>query len=424
MAYLERANIQPMIPNCSDGNIEWTPLTGKVLTNVPCIFFSDGEPWQAANKYALSKAQSVKGNNSKTVLSNMNHLKGYADWLEDNNIDWRCFPKKKKDRCLFLYRGHLIEQRDSGVISPSTATSRMAAIIRFYRWAKVYGWVEKKSLWEDQNKILSFINSVGFERTMSVTSSELSIPNRARPGLMLEDGLTPLLFEDRDVLIQFLRSQEMTELYLMFLIGFFSGARSETIRTLRLSNVENALDDSSSSVMKRIHVGPGTKVKTKFDISGCLLFPEPLLNELQRYMYSPRRLVRQSLAREENKALLFLTERGNPYSDTSFTKIMSYLREKLISHGLTQYRNLKFHQSRATYGTQLMTYAMKSLSSQVDAIVFVRDAMLHKDESVTWKYIKFIEREPIKEKLSEEFFNLFTGNSGDVESLIKSVTYE
>ncbi|MEL2330804.1 site-specific integrase, partial [Klebsiella pneumoniae] len=79
-----------------------------------------------------------------------------------------------------------------------------------------------------------------------------------------------------------------------------------------------------------------------------------------------------------------------------------------MSAGLKQFQEFKFHQTRATFGTQLMRLAMDVLPSQVDAIVFVRDAMLHKDEATTWKYVKFIEKEPIKEALSDEFFNLYT----------------
>ncbi|NWO03106.1 MAG: site-specific integrase [Idiomarinaceae bacterium] len=153
------------------------------------------------------------------------------------------------------------------------------------------------------------------------------------------------------------------------------------------------------------------------------LFPAELVRQLERYAYSARRLGRQARASEEDRTLLFLSERGNAYSETSFTKLISYLREKLAEAGLDQFRDFKFHQTRATFGTQLMRLAMSALPSQVDAIVFVRDAMLHKDEATTWKYVKFIEKEPVKEALSDEFFNLYVGKVGNVETLIDKVTF-
>ena len=426
MAVLERVCITPMMLDYSNRaqGVSWVPRdNGRVIFKVPHIFFNNGEPWLAANAYALGKLESVSGNDIKTVTSNMSNLKAYACWLEDHNMDWRHFPKKKKDRCLFRYRGFLVKQRNAGCISPSTATSRMAAIVYFYRWAQVYGWIERQPMWDDRPKTVQFYNAVGFSRTMSVVSSELSIPNRKRDGATLENGLLPLSDENRKILLRFLHEQGKIELYLITMIGFFTGARSETIRTLRLSSLENATDDPVTPGIKRVSVGPGTQVMTKFDVRGSLLFPSLLVQELERYAYSARRLTRQARASEDDRTLLFLSEWGNAYSETSFTKLISYLREKLMNAGLAQFQTFKFHQTRATFGTQLMRLAIDVLPSQIDAIVFVRDAMLHKDEATTWKYVKFIEKEPIKEALSDEFFNLYTGQSGDAHMLIDQVIY-
>ena len=412
MAILERIDIQLMVPErpVRSGDISWVSEERCHISGVPHIFFEDGVPWFSANAYALDKLQGTVGNDLKTVASNMGHLKAYACWLEDQCVDWRHFPRRKKDRCLFRYRGFLIGQRESGTVSPSTATARMAAIIQFYRWAEVNRWIERKTMWEDRSISIQSFNSIGVSRALSVQASELSIPNRKRPGSNLEDGLQPLSSENRDILLRYLREEAKIELYLMCMIGCFTGARSETIRTLRLSSLFNAVDDSLAEGMKRVRVGPGTQVKTKFAVSGNIPFPSKLLAELERYAYSARRLARQARASDKSQTLLFLSERGNPYSETSFTKLISYLREKLIMAGHSQFKDFKFHQTRATFGTQLMRLAMDALINPVDAIVFVRDAMLHKDEATTWKYVKFIENEPLKEALSDEFWNLFTGN--------------
>lgn len=426
MAKLERVCITPMAIKTDrrPQGISWAPVnSSRPILKVPHIFFDDGEPWLPANAYALSKLNASTGNDIKTVTTNMSHLKAYACWLEDHNVDWRHFPKRKKDRCLFQYRGFLVRKRDEGSISPSTTTSRMAAIIHFYRWAQVYGWIDRQSLWEDSSKTVQFYSSVGFSRTMSVVSSELSIPNRRRGGGGLEGGLMPLSDVNRHSLLHFLYEYGKVELYLMTLIGFFTGARSETIRSLRLSSLENSKTDPTIPSMKRITVGPGTGVKTKYNVSGSLLFPTELVVQLERYAYSARRLKRQGRASEDDRTLLFITERGNPYSDTSFTKLISYLRENMSRTGLDQFRDFKFHQTRATFGTQLMRIAMNILPSQVSAIVFVRDAMLHKDEATTWKYVRFIEDEPVKEALSNEFFNLYIGSTPDFEKLIDKATY-
>lgn len=415
MAVLENIELQPMRASAGAG-IKWKAEPGRPAVIVPQIFFSDGSPWREANTYALSKIQGIVGSDPETVRTFMNHLRAYASWLEDNKLDWRHFPRQRRERCLFRFRGFLISQRDNGVLAASTVSSRMGAVIRFYRWAIENQCIKSRYLWEDKIKSVNFYSLEGLSRSFSVSSSELSIPNRSRPISVLEDGLLPLTTKNREVLISLLRKKGLEELYLMVMLGCFTGARSETIRTLRIDNIEQAIDDPSSNKIKKVPVGPGTRVKTKYDVSGSLLIPDELIKELLRYAYSIRRLKRQAKASNEDKALLFLTKRGNKYTKNSFTKIISDLRVKLVRDGFDQFHDFKFHQTRATFGTQLMRIAMDILPTQSDAIIFVRDAMLHEDEATTWGYVKFIEAEPVKEKLSEEFFHLFTGKIGNEKS--------
>ena len=413
MADLELINLKPMYFDPKAGKC--VERAGAITEKLPQLFWSDGRPWLAACEFGLSKLRDSNCD-MKTISSSMGHLRAYASWLEASQVDWRDFPKRKRDRCLFKYRGFLIEQRDQGRLAPSTTTTRMSSVIQFYRWARAYGWIERKELWEDQTKAVRFHTTVGLARTLAVLSSELSIPNRKRSRLTLEGGLLPVENKTRNLLLQYLKKKEMIELFLMLLIGFFTGARSETIRTLRLVSIEHPKEDPSLPGVPMIAVGPGTGVKTKSGVSGDIPFPMPVLEALRDYATSPRRLFRQAKASQEDQGLLFLTERGNWYSETTLTKLISRMREQLVSEGLVQFKEFKFHQSRATYGTQLMRLAMDNLPSQTDAICFVRDAMLHADESTTWKYVKFIEQAPLREKFSGEFFNLFTGVSDSNES--------
>lgn len=416
MAILERFRYQPMkFDQDSSDFLAWIADDKQSSTpNCPQIFLENGMPWMAANAYAINCIES--GKNIKTVIAAMNHLRDYAEWLENENLDWRYFPLKKKYRCLFRYRGHLIERRNEGDLSPSTTTARMSAVVRFYRWAKIEHWIKTENLWEDSQKLIRTHDLVGLERTISISSSELTIPNRKRPGTTLEDGLLPMSESSRKTLLNFLKREGMIELYLMFVIGFFTGARIDTIRTLRLSTLDTALDDPTTPNLKRVQVGPPTKVKTKYDVSGSLLFPSEIIHLLQRYAVNTRRFIRQTLASDKDKDLLFLTSTGRKYQENSFTSIMSKLRKKLMDNDLGEFEHLKFHQSRATFGTQLMRFCLETTKSAETSIVFVREAMLHKDESTTWKYIKFVQNEPLKEHLSDEFFAFFSGRADNTKS--------
>lgn len=426
MAIREKFHYQPMRfdPTSTDEfGLPWVvDDTQAGIPGCPQIFLNDGEPWVEANTYAVQRLEA--GNNIETVNALMNHIRDYAEFLESEDLDWRYFPLKKQQRCLVRYRGSLIERRDRGSISPSTTSARMSAVVAFYRWARVEGLIESDNLWEGQEKVIRKHTLVGLSRTLAVTSSNLAIPNRQRPGASLEDGLLPLSDSSRKILLAFLECQGMTELYLMFVIGFFTGARIETIRTLRVSTLDSARSDPTIPNLLRVPVGPPTPVKTKFGVSGDLLFPAPVIRLLQKYAMSARRLTRQARAVNEDKGLLFLTTRGRKYEEGSFTRLMSELRKKLVEGGLGEFSRLKFHQSRATFGTQLMRLCMETVGNNDDAVVFVRDAMLHKDESTTWKYIRFLKNEPMKEKLSDEFFAFFSGQKDDPDALIEDVINE
>lgn len=424
MAFLETVDITPVAlehAKPKKGSVSWVPSeTGKVIEGLPQIFFSNGEPWRVANAYANDRIESPV--TIKTVASNMRHLKAYATWLEENDIDWRHFPRRKGERCLFRYRGQLVQMRDAGALSGSTVNARMQAIIHFYRWAQAHGWVEEKELWEDKKVTVRFVNSVGLSGTLSLLSSELKIPHKKSPGNTLEQGLVPISASNRNLLLKFLKSEGNAELHLMVLVAAFTGARSETIRTIRIVNLENAVEDPLVPSIMRVPVGPGTGVSTKYGVSGDLLFPKSLIDETLKYAYSLHRTLRQSKAKPEKKGLLFLTIRGNAYEENTFTRLMSGLRSKLVKAGHGQFSEFKFHQLRATYGTELMRWALEAFPQQADAIAFVRNAMFHKQESTTWKYIRFIDEEPIKERISSEFFKLFTGQE-NANELIEEMAF-
>ncbi|MGR7271275.1 hypothetical protein ACU615_21500 [Klebsiella aerogenes] len=421
MAVIENIIINGMAPIITDG-IEWSLSKKERELIMPHVFFKDGEPWIEANNYALTNIQNMVWGSIKTAMSNMNHLKAYASWLEENNTHWQYFPIIEKERCIHRFRGYLIEQRDSGKLAPSTAKHRMLAVLNFYKWIESKK-IIKSGLWKEAKQTVKFVDDVGFKRSITVSYSDLAIKNRRRIGCSLEDGLSPITSEMRELLLKILYENDKEELYLMHKIAFFTGARSETIRTLQLESLENTISVGKDDGIKCVRVGPPTKVKTKYGVSGLILFPATLLHELIEYSYSTRRLERQLKSKNKKSSTLFITRSGNPYSDTSFTKEISDMRVFLSGKGHNQFLSFKFHQARATYGTMLMSFALEIFPFTSNAIGFVRNAMLHKHESTTWRYVKFIEYESFKEKLSDEFFRLFTASTSYEKEIIAKVTY-
>lgn len=426
MAILENIISQRMVyePRSKDAEYGFIPDNNKKpVKSFPQIFFSNGDPWLEANYYALYRFEDLQ-KDIKTVQTEMSHIAKYACWLEDVNLNWLHFPKKKAERCLFRFRGYLIEQRNEGLLAPSTTSAIMNSVIAFYRWASVYGYADEKSkLFSDKTKVISFFDKVGFARTISVTSSELSIPNRARTGVRLEEGLTPISQASTRTLMAHLSAHQNYELYLMIKMALLTGCRHETITTITIDALEKAYPDHKVSNTMRVKVGPGTGVKTKHDVVGDVYFPKPLVIELIHYFNSAEARLRRTRASNALQKNIILTSQGNRYTNQTFGTLLYRLKGELIEAGHTEFGRFKFHQLRATFGTMLMRALLKTQGlTSLNAMEFVKEAMLHKDVNTTWKYINFIEKEPIEEQFLETLWSMFTGSKKAPDEIIDHLT--
>lgn len=417
MARIESVKYQPHRSQVKNGVVAWHSLgSDNRSANLPQIFWSDGSPWREANLWLMSVAN-AKDVSILTVQARATSIHAYAKWLEKENTHWREFPSRKENRCLVRYRGALLEARDNSEIAPSTATQRMRVVISFYRWLRQTGLISPESpLWNERVVGIRLYDAFGFERTFNVNSTDLSIPNRSAPGERLEDGLLPVSNEVRSKLLEFARDRASEELFLMLSIGFFTGMRLQTICDLKIQTLLNSVQDPATPELHRIAVGPGAspKVATKFGVSGQIWIPEKILSELLRYAHSIRRLKREAKAPKERKDLLFLTKFGNTYAQRGSDKSialnveMHNLRKRATAIGITSLRNFRFHQTRCTFATELARSCIKA-GGAIYALAIVKEALLHRDEITSLKYIKFIEKYPIKEYVANEFTSLFFG---------------
>ena len=413
MASLEQINYQPYQLELIDNTLQWTVLQRKQIKRMPQIIWADNSMWKEANLWALEQATSSK-RDMKTVRSTMSHILAFAKWLEAESIQWWYFPERESERCLVRFRGALIEARNNGDIAPSTASQRMTVVIRFYKWMQSRQLISTQwPMWEQRHVGIKFTNIFGFEHTMRVASSDLAIPNRKVAGaIQIEDGLLPVTLSAMKQILTLADNSVTEELCLMLRIGFFTGLRLGSITNLKVQTINNATTVPETG-WRRLAVGPGARppVSTKFGVSGSVPITEELLNMLVTYSMSTRRLKRQMLASEEDKDLLFLTRYGNSYGTDDSRAInveMSRLRSAGKKNGLQVVRGFHFHRTRATFATELMRVSLKFLSVG-DAIQFVREACLHKDEATTMKYVKFIEKNKAMAEAANAFSEVFMG---------------
>lgn len=389
------------------GELVWADRQ-KTIEKLPQIFWASGLGWSEVNVWALDRA-AAGSTDMDTVKRNMKHLLTYARFLERSKEDWRHFPVRKEDQPIRKFRKFLIDQREAGEIKPSTATNCMAAVIQFYRFVLLKGFLDKgKPLWVDRIAAIHLHDSAGFKRTISRLSSELSIKNRSAVSHVLEDGLLPISGEHLTQLLRYTANNESVDFHYMLSIGFFTGARIGSIVTFTIESINTAREETLAPGLYRIAVGPGTGISTKFSVFGEILIPSALLEDLKVYARSTRRLLREAKAEKKYKGLLFLSRTGKPYSVATVNTANFECRRRAVAAGLHEFSNFTFHQSRATFGTWFMQL-MLDAGGKTNAIRVVRDAMLHRDERTTLGYIKFLENSVSKMHAANEFNAAFTG---------------
>lgn len=408
VAYLSHEFYEPSLG--ATGELLWNPdVAKKPIERLPQIYWNDGRAWDEANVWALDRAASGDVV-EETIARAMKYLCAFANYLERRGMDWRHFPLRRQDQVLRKFRKHLMDERDDAMLASSTATSCMNVVIQFYRFANMHGLVGARvPMWADRTVVIPFHDATGFKRAIVQKSTDLSIPNRKPVGSTLEDGLWPLCAEHMDNLLAYTARHETPELHLMLSTGFFSGARIGTITTLTVTSLLTAREDPLVPGVFRLPVGPGTGIATKFSVPGDLMVPKAVLADLIAYASATMRLLREAKTPRVHKNRLFLTRRGQPYTVGTVDRLVNDMRRRAVSAGMQFMEQFTFHQSRATFGTWLVELLLNAGASVTDALGIVRDAMLHKDESTTLRYIKFPQNTEARQRAAAAFNQAFTG---------------
>jgi len=353
----------------------------------------------------------------KTVQTDATSLHSYAQWLEETGTPWWVFPVKRADRCLVRFRKALKDASKAEAIAPSTASQRMRVAIKFYRWLQSTRLLSPTwPMWRERVIGIRLVDSTGLERTLSVTTTDLGIPNKRAPGERLEDGLLPVSSQDRDRILALAKEEASEELFLMLSLGFFTGMRIGTIADLKTQTLTNAVRDSQVPGLWRISLGPAARpaVATKFGVSGSIWINDTHLQVLLEYSRSTHRLKREMRASGLKKDLLFLTRFGSSYAESGSNKSaavnveMHTFRKLAEPTGTAALRDFRFHQSRCTFATELARLLIP-IQGSIAALALIKEQLLHASEATTLKYIRFVERTPAKVAVANEFTKAFLG---------------
>lgn len=390
----------------------------------PVVLDSSGLPWPEANIFILSRLENSLDPSMSTYDGIADDLTAYRRFLDDESIDWRNFPEHKLHRVTYRYSSHLRSSLGNGVIAASSAKRRMSTVIAFYAWLtneRVF--IPAHAPWRESDVFLKLTGAHGIGFTKRATTTDISIRSAKQYDPYdgkIDDGgkLRPLPLNEQRWVIEALLAQGNTEMTLIHLLALLTGARIQTVLTMRLMHIRKLAaeqPDAEESTNIRCPVGPGTGIDTKRDKRMSLHVPIWLVRMLLVYSDSDRALRRRRLAKggdtevqylflskygaplysskEESRAFDATSELRHPIKGQSVRKFMS---EVVIPFIRTKYDGnfrYQFHDLRASFGmnltdtqTKLVEQKRRTLS-QVREFVKVR--MGHDSAATTDRYLQF-----------------------------------
>lgn len=405
----------------------------------PIIMQGDGSPSVIFNLYLLKKLQQTVQYNCKTFASIANQLVDFQRFLEDEKLDCLQFHNIKQFNAAFRYRTRLIDQINAGLISASSARGRINAVVNFYRLLVAENLVDHQRYgmpFEDVYKYIMVDNEFGARRQLAIKSHDLAIhvPAKAHNSEAIVDGgeLSPLFVKEQAIVLTALQKSSR-EYQLIFYLALFTGARLQTICTIRIKCLFNRESDSHGFI--RLPVGAGTGIDTKFQKPMTLLIPNWLVQDLKIYIKSEQAQQRRQKSNygDSDENYVFLTKLGTPFytskaeqqeltekikaSDLFGSKlklyegeaVRSYLKMVLLPEiRLTepQFQSFKFHDLRASFGMNLLESQLQHLPeghNHLTAVEYVQARMGHSNISTTLQYLNYKSRLQWRSKIQHEY---------------------
>ncbi|WP_262372074.1 tyrosine-type recombinase/integrase [Vibrio cholerae] len=408
-----------------------------VFYHYPMIVDPDGSLWAEANRYLLNRLNGLMPAKRRTLESIAGDLAHFRQWLLEEEIDFLTDTARPRARPTYRYCAYLHDEIRLGKLKARTAKRRISSVQNFYRWLVVDGVKFEYPLWLENDAALMFKDARGFQKSKSVKSTDLTrsfrvVKSNDDYSEHVDDGgkLRPLPKDEQVALIHALKAIGNTEMTLAFFLALATGARLQTVFTLRR---QNFLDEPyKGAVSHRIKVGDGTPVSTKYGKQMVLLVPLFLYRRVQIYMNSERCHQRMKLSKhvypENSDQYLFLTRTGQPYYMAENDPFAFLYRNPPRGNAVTQfirqqlkpelYRlgfefEFRFHDLRATFGMNLlesfanqMSQAEPNLAVKADmtkALMLVRSRMGHTSIRTTEAYLNYREKYRVALDLQSEY---------------------
>jgi integrase len=402
--------------------------------NLPIVVDANGAPWREACLFILSRLENAIGHaNMKTFVGIADDLAAFRRYVDSECIDWTVFARHKHVRPTYRYRGYLMVKVGAGEIAPSTARRRMLTLVGFYRWLVAENRLKPEyPLWNEKEVYIQFTSEVGERRSKVVKSTDVGIriSKQEDPydGTIKDGGkLKPLAINEQEKLIQTLVEIGNTEMTLIHLVALFTGARIQTVLTMKVRHSRVELPKGATEIP--VICGPGTGIDTKYGKHLTLLFPRWLYEQLRIYSYSDRANVRRhrSARGESDDAYLFVSSHGNPYYDdiadtrrfdaqgkkryqASGAAVRVFIADRVLpimQEKLGQHFHYQLHDLRASFGMNMTDGQLKLVENGVitlhDAREFVKIRMGHERASTTDGYLRHRKKHRLVRQVQQHY---------------------
>ncbi|WP_244145449.1 site-specific integrase [Paraburkholderia mimosarum] len=386
----------------------------------PVVRLADGAPWAEANLWLIDMIESKSSPNMLTFASIADDLVAFRRYLDDEGIDWLVFPVNKRQRPTYRYSGSIKMAVQAGELSPGVARRRMGTVVRFYRWLMTEaGFRPTNAPWVESDRFIEFKDQKGFSGVIEVKTTDLSISGRRVEDPWddhIHDGgrLRPLPSAEQSALLESLAALGNTEMTLVHLFALLTGARIQTVLTVRAKHVMHKPDGFHGDDI-RLPCGPGTGIDTKGGVKGVLHLPRGFYERLYVYVHSDRARKRRQLADsgDHPDQPLFLSHRGAPLYEDRASRgpvntgpqlrrhvktgqaVRQFIRDELLPMMRVQLGNpryaFSFHDLRATFGLNMVDTMTANETKYTRALDQLRQLMWHARPSTTEIYLGYRE---------------------------------
>lgn len=361
------------------------------------------------------------------------------------------FPENAYERVTYRYHRYLKQllRKNPQPISLGVAKARMGAVINFYKGLTKWNLIAESNLdnspYENRVVGIPYSDHLGITHIKEIETTDISFrsPRKNVDNGFINDGgkLRPLTEEEQQIVFKALKENGNRTLQLIFWVAIFTGARKQTICTLRIKDLKNLMGkrlNEQNEVL--IKVGEGTdidvKLQNKYGKNYRLHMPHELAQILIEYTNSPQAIERRkkSFYGDNDDNYLFLNKNGSPYYTSTKEQIdrlysKNEIRISLKNMGdfpivngqaitnfvnrlnqviLSQHPNFiafRFHDLRATYG---MNYVRDSLNAGVKpslVLNMLKARMGHSNINTTMIYLNFDDFSAQIDTLSLAHFN-------------------